>query len=230
MAFNPDELPENENNPEQKQENWDRTFEDLDHAVDKLGRHIDPGIKETVASFMINGFPTSGSCEGHLEERFGRAIKLSPYISIGEDAPAEIFIGEKEIKAKIADDFGISVEEIRKNKEAFHKYWDYIQENSVPETPELIAVRQKNEGFQREIKSLIDQFYEGDNNLDKKRVNIVKVGLFGNFNVTTAKNHQDTGGKIEEGQIEAEKQELLKEQEEFTAFTAFLKNKYFNEQ
>ena len=39
---------------------------DVNKITDGLGMPIDEGIKETVVAFRVSGFPTTGSCEGHL--------------------------------------------------------------------------------------------------------------------------------------------------------------------
>lgn len=77
---------------------WQQKLQELERVGDKLGYRIDPGIKETVAAFILNGFPTRGSCEGHLEERQGKMVKLHPYIAVGLDAPSERYVGEAEIR------------------------------------------------------------------------------------------------------------------------------------
>lgn len=66
-----------------KVERWNCIVLDLDNIVDGLGYHIDEGIKTVIAGFMVNGFYTVASCAGHLEKRFGKIMKLTPYIEIG---------------------------------------------------------------------------------------------------------------------------------------------------
>lgn len=220
---------QNENTPEQKQENWDKIFDGLKYVGDKLGYRMDEGIKEAVTSFIVHDFPTRASCEGHLRERFGKVKKISPYIIIGQAGPEERFVGNKNIKAKIAAECGVSVEEIEEHKEAANKYWDYIEKNSIPETQEFVIMREKNGELRQKAESLLTQFYEDKEAVDRP-VKILKVGIFGSFYVTTAKNLQDIGRKIDNEQMNVASQELAQEQEEFGKFTAFLKEKYFNEQ
>lgn len=61
--------PESPETVNPKQKKWQETLEALDHVVDKLGRHVDPGIKETVAALNCLAFETDGSCEGHEETK-----------------------------------------------------------------------------------------------------------------------------------------------------------------
>lgn len=54
-----------------QQLNWPRTWEEAEayaaHLVDRIGCPIDEGIRETVVALNLLGFPTSQSCEGHLD-------------------------------------------------------------------------------------------------------------------------------------------------------------------
>ncbi len=55
---------------------------EVEKLEDKLGKGIDPGIRETLISVKAYGFPTSGSCEGHNHR--GEAL---PWIEIENPAP-----------------------------------------------------------------------------------------------------------------------------------------------
>ena len=46
---------------------WIETSENLSHVTDRLGKHIDKGIFDTVVALNILGFDTDMSCEGHLD-------------------------------------------------------------------------------------------------------------------------------------------------------------------
>jgi hypothetical protein len=45
---------------------WQQALEDVDKITDRLGKGIDPGIRETVAILQLLGLHTRASCEGHL--------------------------------------------------------------------------------------------------------------------------------------------------------------------
>jgi len=47
---------------------WQTTVEKVNHITDRVGMPIDAGIKDTVVTLMVHGFPTSQSCEGHPEQ------------------------------------------------------------------------------------------------------------------------------------------------------------------
>ena len=46
---------------------WEQKLSELDTIGDRLGRGIDPGIKETVAVLQLLGLHTCQSCEGHVD-------------------------------------------------------------------------------------------------------------------------------------------------------------------
>lgn len=57
---------------------FDMALAEVERMVDRLGMHVDPGIRRTVAGLMMNNIPTSASCEGHLD----RAVPY-PWVDIG---------------------------------------------------------------------------------------------------------------------------------------------------
>ncbi len=46
---------------------WTETSEKFSRVTDRLGKHIDKGIFDTVVALNILGFDTEQSCEGHLD-------------------------------------------------------------------------------------------------------------------------------------------------------------------
>jgi hypothetical protein len=52
---------------EQKQKIWGEKLKDMDRIVDGLGMQMDENIKECVVGLWLNGFNTSSSCGGHIE-------------------------------------------------------------------------------------------------------------------------------------------------------------------
>ncbi len=49
------------------QKQWEKILKENLKKADKLGKGIDPGIREVVAVFNALGFKTTASCEGHLD-------------------------------------------------------------------------------------------------------------------------------------------------------------------
>ena len=46
---------------------WIEISEKFSHVTDKLGKHMDKGILDTVVALNVLGFDTDQSCEGHLD-------------------------------------------------------------------------------------------------------------------------------------------------------------------
>lgn len=215
--------PEIIKDSQKKQIFWDETLKGLNRVSDRLGKPIDPGIKETVTAFMVNEFPTCGSCEGHVEERFGKTVKLSPYIEIEIEMPSQRFVGEMEIKSKIASKYGIKPEEIDENDAADKEFWDYIHQYDVPETPEFVTARQSNGKFEKLVAQLLEEFYLG-RQTNQRKLNIYKIGPTGQFRVTSSTKSYE---EINKENIEMCQKELSEEQLEITDFGRFLKERYF---
>lgn len=61
-----------------KEAAWRKVEAEVEKIVDKLGKPVDPGIKESVLALRVSGLSTDGSCEGHLN----KPLK-APWIDIG---------------------------------------------------------------------------------------------------------------------------------------------------
>lgn len=51
----------------EKHRRWDEAAERVEQIVDRLGQHLDDGIKEGVIALNVHEINTTGSCEGHLD-------------------------------------------------------------------------------------------------------------------------------------------------------------------
>ena len=49
----------------EKQQSWQSMEKEVGSWVDRLGKPIDPGIKDTIIVLNLLGFKTMASCEGH---------------------------------------------------------------------------------------------------------------------------------------------------------------------
>jgi hypothetical protein len=74
----------------------------------------------------------------------------------------ERYVGEAEIKKKIADQFNIVPEAVDRaeNDAADNAYWDYISENKIQETRAYQGMRGKNEELEKRAAALLDEFYK----------------------------------------------------------------------
>jgi hypothetical protein len=61
------ETPNQETRIQERRSTWQRKLLEVERITDGLGKRIDEGIKETVVGLILNGFPTTGSCEGHFD-------------------------------------------------------------------------------------------------------------------------------------------------------------------
>ena len=222
------EKPPQEHAPNEKESAWQREFQRLEQVGDKLGYRIDPGIKEAIVAFVLNGFPTYGSCEGHLEERWDKMIKLHPYIAVGIDEPPERYVGEAEIKQRIADQFHIAPDEVGEHDMAMRAYWDYIQDHDVEETEKFKAVRTKNEILRKDFAALLDEFYKEQQQPSERPITIHDIGPAGHFHVEDAS--ENTKEEISEDQLDAARKELAKEKAEMAALTEFLRERLSREE
>ena len=210
-----------------KQDLYNKTLKELDRIVDLLEHPIEPNIKETVAALNVNGFPTNMSCEGHVEERFGKLMKLSPYVGIGVEEPKIRFVGEVEIKNNIASQFGISVDEISDHKVADDAYWDYIQKNEPPETTEYISCIKKNSELKENLSIVLESFYNNRQVKEETQLVLEDIDPCGSFSINPKKENPE---HIELEDIDKYRKELSEEQKEIIEFGIFLKNRFFDHQ
>lgn len=209
----------------EKQAAWDKVAEQVDKITDKLGKPIDPEIKEAVTAFIVNKFPTYDSCEGHIEKHSDKIIILRPRVSVGYDEPHQRFVNESEIRNRIASQFGISPDKLEENESAQRAYWDCIQKHDVIETPEYLEIRAKNRELEKLISDIIQAFYKDREAQESIRLSIERIGPAGHFSVITGKELSE---EIEESDLKKFQEELQQAQEEMRTFTQFLKERFFN--
>jgi len=211
---------------EKKEIGWENKLREIEGVKDSLDEEIDDGIKETVAAINLNGFPTSGSCEGHLDH--GTA---APWVEISDpNEPEERFVGEKDVFKRVAEKYGVPSREVRQGikKNAWAEALEEISE--AEETLEYKKWREENEKLMAKLSELLAEFYRDRNAQSDIRLEISKIGPGGVFRV-------HNGGedyKLDlEDLTEREKakisQRLLKYQKEMQEFCKFLKEKYFQE-
>lgn len=68
--FNPRPFPQEQSEPVKSEQEiaWEKNRAEIDKITDRLGLGIDEKIKEAVTAFLVHGFTTSQSCEGHTGE------------------------------------------------------------------------------------------------------------------------------------------------------------------
>ncbi len=65
-----------------KEDAWRREQQEVDKIVDKLGKPVDPGIKESVVALRVLGLATQASCEGHVDHG-----TKAPWVNVGPAIP-----------------------------------------------------------------------------------------------------------------------------------------------
>ncbi len=193
---------------------------------------MDPGIKDEVTAFNVLGIPTYKSCEGHVEERFGKWRYIYPYVSVGYDEPKFRYVDEEAIRMKIEQETGEPIDrKLEKVNNAMRAFWKTTDD--AQETDEYIAVREKNQALEIRVNALLTEFYNGRETVDAVRLTTDGVGPIGKFGVHCKKHvgppYPGKGILLPE-EIEDAKKELAVEQTEMKAFGKFLKDKFFNEE
>ncbi len=201
----------------------------IEKSTDSLGKFIDEGIKDTVIYLNALDFPTSQSCEGHVDGGVP-----TPWVAVEAlSRPKERFIKEKEIFKNIAKMHKMSLDQI-KSAQNMDVYWEAIRmckENG--ETDDFKEWRKSNKKLQDRMKSLLDEFYK--NRLVKENIKIiVEENAESDFNIRCNMYEGEYNGFIRGHGREMTKEEkerftldLEDYRDEMDEFSQFLKKKYF---
>jgi len=81
------DTPPSSENLDEKEEKINEARNRVEKITDRLGKPIDDGIKESVIAFMVNEFPTSSSCEGHLSDEPHRKRFSFPQVRVYAPEP-----------------------------------------------------------------------------------------------------------------------------------------------
>ena len=150
--------PDDEESGKSKEELWLRKLDDMRTRKDEEGKAmgIEDGIIETIALLNLLGFPTVGSCQGHIDRAFA-----TPWIDFqAPDDPGERYIGESKIKKELSIKYGVNVDDIDwgENKEADEEYHKLTDE--AGETEEYKKWNKENYNLRSRLEELINEFYQ----------------------------------------------------------------------
>jgi len=189
-----------------------RAMVDQVHDLQNLG--IEPGIKESIVCLWAMAFNTNASCEGHLDHGLG-----GPWADIGKEMP-KITFDKANIKRKI---FLRIAKVLKKTSLVSDKLLQGLEIHLiVPYTREM---RRQKKLFQREnlqqqmqLVGLLEEFYKNrEVSTDVRLIIEIAAGRL-----------ISQGARFRELRSSEEKEKKLKEyKEEMSAFTNFLKKKYF---
>lgn len=210
----------------EKENRLQKIREEIDKIVDAEGMPIDPNIKETVVSLTALEFPTTASCEGHLDSKHGLG---APWVEISApNEPEERFIGEKEIYQKIAEKYKVSLQEVKRAKH-YQSYEEAVRETSKnEETPEYKRWREENKKLIDKVENLLIEFYKNRQVAPNIRLKIDKFGEGDYFRIHNGgEDYKSKSEKLTPEELEAKKERLKQYQKEMQEFAEFLKKKYF---
>jgi hypothetical protein len=217
---------EQELNRQEKTTAWLHRLEEIEHIRDALGFPVDQNIRETIVALNLSGFPTSASCEGHIDRAKG-----APWIKVeAPDRPHERFIGEDGIVEMIAAKYQVSPQDVRTSRS--HAAWKEASKlaSSNGETPEYERWRNENEALREILTSLVEEFYRGRSVDEATHLEIARdpegTTRIHNGGEDFIKSSRDLTG--DERRSLADR--LPKYQAEMKAFTEFLKKRYFASQ
>ncbi len=183
--------------------NWEEKEKELGSTVDKLDYPIDPGIKETIIVLNLLGFPTSASCEGHLD----RAV-AAPWVDI-------ISNDTDSLKGKADAAFGLADESVALHIEAQTDQL-YDEANRLREVAfrPLLLLGEK-------LLKLMEKFYENRKVLFDQRITLEQFGY--------SLRIYSQGAVVQDALEQMEKaKRLASYQIEMKEFTEFLKGEYFS--
>jgi hypothetical protein len=129
----------------EKEKKWNEALSRVEKITDARGMPIDPGIKETVVAFLVNGFDTEGSCEGHIDR-----ARPYPWIDIAREPQSDKFKEDKKVLTN----------QIKDKK--YETFFD-IPETDKELYSKFIELRNNvisyNKEVENKMRSLLDDFY-----------------------------------------------------------------------
>lgn len=182
-----------------KQTQWQSIVAFVGSLTDARGQPVDPGIREAVAGLLALGFPTDGSCAGHLDHGV-----TAPWIDIGQNLPERFF----RLFAKV----GLP-----------HQPGKPPQVNDVFATyPELRALYQTNLRRHGSLHLLLHALYRTRLSPQDARLVLRVIGCYG---VVRLISH---GARLQAQRTPQQREIRLRlYQQEMQAFAAFCKMHYF---
>lgn len=182
-----------------QQRQWTKLQYTVSNIKDALGKSVDPGIADAVTSILALGFPTEGSCEGHV----GHGSK-TPWIDIGTNLPATY------IKLFERDGLPHKSGKPPHVADVFEKY------------PELATMRNTNVCIQKRLRTLLTAFYTTYSSPSNSQLILKVKGCYGVMRLI------DEGFTMQETRSKKQQAAMLRMyQQEMQAFARFLKQRFF---
>ncbi|MDD5566758.1 MAG: hypothetical protein PHH01_01040 [Patescibacteria group bacterium] len=208
----------------EKEALWKKTATVVDQVIDAEKEPIDRGIKETVIALNVHNINTSGSCEGHINHGTG-----TPWVQIeAPGEPEERYIGQNDAIQKIAEKHSLNFDDVKRGiDEKAHEEASDIYSNNG-ETSDFTKWREQNRIMKQRVAELLGEFYQ-----DREVSPDVHLMLDDydddSFRLNTGSDKKPINEQPDDNQRRELTQRLQRDQVEMTAFTEFLKKKYFGE-
>lgn len=205
---------------------WKEKLKEIETWIDGEGRGLDPGIKETVVGFNLNGISTAQSCEGHADRAGGQ--RSWPWVRVSAPGePEERFVGEQELFGEAARVHGVPLEQLKKGIPE-DVYWEVrrkVVEND--ETSEYKDWEKQNKVLREKTQELLQEFYR-DRRVPEDIELVVDDMEGGSFEVHSREDLTNNFifKELSETELDMLIKKLPQRQAEMTAFTKFLKRKF----
>jgi hypothetical protein len=207
--------------PLSKKEQWEQMEEKVMSWRDGLGLPVDDGIKDAVMALNVLGITTSASCGGHLD----RALAF-PWIEIHLETP-EILKLQEESRLVLEKRQGES-DLLEKNTPhlSWAERWDLPEVQKLLDVSEecrkcSFALQQARQKHLTPLQRLLEQFYQSHFTSYDRMLVLSNDGI-GKLN--------SLGGEWQDSRSAEERKSKLREyRAEMKAFTAFLKEWFFQE-
>lgn len=217
---------------------WEDERKKVREMTDRFGEGVDPKIEETVVGLNLSEFPTTQSCEGHLDR--GHA---GPWVDIAaKETWDEMFKGEKQMAVDIAKKFGITPDEVVRGwsdegaaraelaDTAYEKYEK--KRGQAPMTEEFKEWAKENDEIHDKLQEQLDEFYTDRPDVpDDVRLKIDGISYQKRLHTGPGGNEYFTWLRADE--ITPEQRlnrapKLAEYQSEMSDFAAFLKDKFLS--
>jgi len=164
---------------------------------------------------------------GHTEEDH---LGFPYLMGCAKNASKYRFVGDKEIRERVAKKFNILPDEIMRSREmtdnfvnARKAYWEIIEKEDIPETEEYENWQKENDILEQNVQNILDEFYKTKQKETDFYLHLSPV--YPGYRV------ESVGRKKEEEIITKDRKEIegaiRLAQEEMELFGKFLKQRFF---
>lgn len=143
----------------ERQKAWDDKLQEM-LKPDVYGYVLDQGVLEVVVALNLLGIRTTQSDQGNYGD--------TPTVNFEAALPEDVYVGESQIKARIMQELGVRLEEIREDSPAFNRAKQVevedgarkeLEMTGAPYTPEFTRWRDETRAQVEKLQEYIDSFY-----------------------------------------------------------------------